>query len=167
MRRVALSCVALSLLAGCGEAAMEPLPDVRPVAPTAAQRAALTHVVADFDRHYRRGDGKRVCALITPLSQGFIVDFMASARPAQAPASCAEAVIGDERPPAAAEAAARRFRSVTVTPDGGSATITFSDCRRWRLVRQGGAWLINDFPIIPRSLRDVRRDCAATDRPTA
>jgi len=163
MRRIAL--IALVVLAGCGQAPLEPLPDVRPVAPTARQAAALKRVVTDFDRAYRRGDGKAVCALITPLTQTYLVDFMTTARPELRGSTCAEIAIGDERPPAAAEAAGANVRGITVTPDGGSATITFADCRRWRLVLQGDAWLIHDLPLIPKSLRDVARAC--TDRPTA
>jgi hypothetical protein len=167
MRRIAATVLAAGLLAGCGDTPEPTFGGAIEVPATVHQATALTHVVADFDRAYRRGDGKAVCALMTPLSQRFLVDFMASARPASRGATCAEVAVGDERPPAAAEASSRRFRGFTISPDGGGATINFADCRRWRLVRQGDAWLIEDFPVIPRSLRDVGRDCAATDRPTA
>jgi NAD(P)-dependent dehydrogenase (short-subunit alcohol dehydrogenase family) len=40
------------------------------------------------------------------------------------------------------------------------ATIVVADCRRWRLVLQGDAWLIDDLPF-------SRPRCAATVRPTA
>jgi hypothetical protein len=143
MRRTVLT--ALLLLAGCGGSALEPLPDIRPVAPTPQQSAALTRVVADFGRGYRRGDGEAVCALLTPVAQSYVADSRG--------AGCAEAVLGRERPPAGA-------REIEVSRDGIAATIVFADCRRWRLVLQGGAWLVDDLPI-------RRSRCEATDRPTA
>jgi len=143
MRRIAL--IALVVLAGCGQTPLEPLPDVRPVAPTPQQAAALTRVVTDFDRDVRRGDGEAVCALLTPVAQSYVADARG--------AGCAEVVIGRQRPPGEA-------RDVSVSPDGHGATIVFADCRRWRLVFQGDAWLIDDLPL-------TRPRCAATDRPTA
>jgi hypothetical protein len=141
MRRIAL--FALVVLAGCGQAPLEPLPDVRPVAPTPGQSAALTQVVSEFGRGMHRGDGAAVCALLTPVAQS----YLAGTR------GCADVVIGRERVPA-------RTRDVKVSPDGTGATIVFADCRRWRLVLQGDAWLIDELPL-------SRPRCAATDRPTA
>jgi hypothetical protein len=143
MRRIAL--IALVVLAGCGQAPLEPLPDVRPVAPNRQQSAALTRVVADFTRGYRQRDGEAVCALLTPVAQSYLAD--------NRDAGCADVVIGRERAPG-------RTRDVTVTPDGSGATIVFADCRRWRLVLQGDAWLIDDLPL-------SRPRCEATDRSTA
>lgn len=139
MRRIAL--IALVVLAGCGQAPLEPLPDVRPVAPTPRQAAALTRVVSDFDRGYRRGDGEAVCALLTPVAQSYVG------------ADCADRVLAGRRQSVKA-------RDVTVSPDGTGATIVFADCRRWRLVLHGDAWLIDDLPL-------SRPRCAETDRPTA
>jgi hypothetical protein len=122
--------IALVALAGCGGSTLEPLADFRPVTPTLSQRAALTRVVDEFDRDSRRGDGAAACALLTPVAQSFLVDSHG--------ASCAEAVMGRERP-------AAETREITVAPDGSGATVVFSDCREWRLALQGDAWLIDDL----------------------
>ncbi|WP_037498170.1 LptM family lipoprotein [Solirubrobacter soli] len=143
MRRIAL--IALVVLAGCGQTASEPLPDVRPVAPTPQQSAALTRVVTDFTRGFRSRDGEAVCALLTPVAQSYLAGTRGT--------GCADVVIGHERVPA-------KTRAVTVSTDGTGATIVFADCRRWRLVLQGDAWLIDDLPL-------SRPRCEATDRPTA
>ena len=170
MRRIAMIVLAAGLLAGCGASEAPELDISIPTeaAPTARQSAALTRIVSDFDRHYRRGDGQRVCALMTPLTQSYVVEFIRSSVPGLSRATCAEIVTSEvfdaDPPPAAAEASSGEFQTIAVSADGGSATITFADCRRWRLVEHGGAWLINDFPLLPRSLRDIRPRCAA---PTA
>jgi hypothetical protein len=143
MRLIAL--IALILLGGCGQTPLEPLPDVRQIAPTPRQSAALTRVVADFDRAYRRGDGQAVCALMTPVAQSYAADARGT--------GCADAVIARRR-------ASVKPREVKVSPDGYDATIVFADCRQWRLVLQGDAWLIDDLPL-------TRSSCAATDRSTA
>jgi hypothetical protein len=128
MRRTAL--IALLALAGCGGSSLEPLPDVRPVAATASQRAVLTRVVDEFDSAYRRGDGVAACALLTPVAQSYVADSRG--------ASCADALIGRDRP-------AARPRDILLSLDGTDATIAFADCRLWRLERQGDAWLIDDL----------------------
>ena len=129
MRRIAL--IALVVLAGCGGQTFESLPDVRPVAPTISQRAALTRVVDEFATGYRRGDGAAVCALLTPVAQSYVADARG--------ASCADAVLGRERPASP--------RDITVNVQGDAATITFADCGVWRLVVQGDAWLVDDLPV--------------------
>src|SRR4051812_21296549 len=57
MRRIAATVLAAGLLAGCGDTPEPTFGGAVEVPATVHQATALTHVVADFDRAYRRGDG--------------------------------------------------------------------------------------------------------------
>ncbi|MDA0179786.1 hypothetical protein OJ997_05735 [Solirubrobacter phytolaccae] len=156
--------IASGLLAGCGETVAEPKPQttswrIETVGDAGPQRSVeIKRVVRAFDRHWRRGDYERVCALMTPETQANLAALLKAPSCLQAFGS--ELYAGSE-PPAVRHAAAREYRSVRVDETGTSATITFPDCRTWRLVRRDGTWLINDFPIVPSAVRVTAPRCEA------
>lgn len=155
-RSAALSILALALV-GCGSAER---PTAKPAAahpPTAAQRAAVTQVVADFVNHYQRGEGRGLCGLFTPEARAGLERDLHAAAPAAHGKPCPALIVdsglyGDpaDQPAAVAEAAAFDFRTIAV--DGPRATLTFPDGHRWRLVRRDGRWLIAELPFLPPSL---------------
>jgi hypothetical protein len=128
-----------------------------PAAPTAAQRAAVTQVVADFINAYERADGPALCALLTPRAHRALSDRLKAARPSLRGKRCSELLVdsglyGDPRdqPPAIDEAATFLFRRIRVA--GGRAKLTFPDGRSWFLAKPDRRWLIDALPLIPPSL---------------
>src|SRR4051794_12285903 len=149
MRRLALH--PLLALTGCGDAAPPPARGTTyTIAAVADQTAALKRVVARFDRRYQREDYAGVYHLITPLTPERQVAFL---RPKLKATTCADLLASplyaDEPPAAVAEAAERELLEFETTPDGGSATITFADCRQWRLAERNRTWWITDLPLVP------------------
>lgn len=168
--RIASAVLALAWLSACGSdapraASPAPAQHEHEVAPTRADRAALKHVVAEFDKRHDRGDTEGVCELMTALTRRYLAEFVASAVPRLAGRSCAAMLASDvfanpgDLPPAVRHAARFKFRRIAVDTTRATATITFPDCGRWRLVRRGTTWVITDIPILPPSLRTMRRSC--------
>jgi hypothetical protein len=147
--------VLLALTAsGCGSAA--PAVVTTPAAPTAAQRAAVTQVVADFLDSYQRAQGPRLCGLLTPRARRNVAARLAAAVPSLRGTPCRRLLVssdlyGDPRdqPPAIDEAAAFVFRRIRVA--GRRALLTFPDGRSWALVKPGRRWLIDALPFVPPS----------------
>jgi hypothetical protein len=123
---------------------------------SAAERAALTQVAADFANAYEAGDRATLCALLTPAATDRWRAQLSAADPGIGRKSCHQLItagtFGDpsDQPPAIDEASGFRFRRITT--DGNHATLTFPDGRSWRLVRSGDHWRIDDIPLVPRSL---------------
>jgi hypothetical protein len=155
-RSAILFALALTL-AGCGSTEH---PAAEPTAthqPTAAQRAAVTQVVADFVNHYQRAEGRAFCGLFTPEARAGLERDLHAAAPSTRGKRCPALIVdsglyGDpaDQPAAVAEAAAFDFKGIAV--DGSRATLTFPDGHRWRLVRRDGRWLIAALPFLPPSL---------------
>jgi hypothetical protein len=144
VRRATAISVALLLLTGCGDAAMQPGAD---------DRTAIQQRVATYLRHYAAGEGERACAQFTAALRARSEDRAA----ASGNRSCAAtltalgpeiiaAIPADRRDEFAARL--RDPASVRVELHGDRATAAPAGARaRLGLVRQGGRWLIDDLGL--------------------
>jgi hypothetical protein len=95
--------------------------------------------------------------LLTPAAREAWSGQLAAGDPSlkgkSCPALIASGAFGDpaDQPPAIDEASTFVFKRIAVGPNG-TATLTFPDGRRWRLVKSGSRWLIADLPFVPPSL---------------
>jgi hypothetical protein len=145
-------------LAGCGSGGKDGKKTATTTehAATAADRTALQQVVADFIDAYERADGRTLCGLLSPAVRRTLSAQLTAADPSLAGKSCPALILsgayGDpsDQPPAIGEASKFTFRAITTGPR--TATLTFTDGRRWHLTKSGGRWLITDLPLIPPSL---------------
>jgi hypothetical protein len=150
---IALCAVAFT---GCGGSSRHGAATTAEHPASAAERTTLTQVAADLINAYESADARTLCGLLTPAALDRWRTQLAAGDPSLDGRSCTQLIPSDtfgdpsDQPPAIDEASGFKFRRVAV--NGDHATLTFPDGRSWQLVRRDGRWLIDDLPLVPRSL---------------